>query len=193
MSLRIEAAERMAEFAREGRLIQNAWHGERNGRELACLLGAIGPGVFDPSDCPAEVMPAWLAHLLLTLFDGVRSERSVEFGLRFAEALRAKPVGDAVRDLWLARVVEFARDVAADAEAYAAAAADAEAYAAADAAEAARAARAADAAADAARAADAAADAAEYAAYAKAAYAAANARANAFGTMFNWLIEEMEP
>ena len=117
MNARIEAAEQMTAFARDGRLIQNAWHGEREGRELACLLGAIGPEVKSPEDCPASVMPAWLAHLLPTLFDGVRPERAADFGLRFAAALRVKPVADAVRDRWLVRVVEFARAAAADADA----------------------------------------------------------------------------
>ena len=63
MNARTEAADRIAAFAREGRLVQDAWHDEQDGRELACLLGAIGPEVKSPEDCPASVMPAWLAHL----------------------------------------------------------------------------------------------------------------------------------
>ena len=181
MNERIEAADRMALFASEGRLIQRGWHEARNGRELACLLGAIGPDVASPSHCPASVMPAWLAHLLLTLFDGVRPDQAADFGLRFAEALRAKPVDDAVRDRWLVRVVEFAREAhaaARDAEAAAHEAAwDAEAaayvaeWAAAYVAEWA-----------------AAADAAEAAAVA----AARAARKAAYETMFAWLVEEMQ-
>jgi hypothetical protein len=201
MTPRIEAAERMALFAREGRLIQGEWQSDHDGHELACLLGAISSDVTSPDDCPANVMPAWLAHLLPLLFDNVRGERAVEFGLRFAQALRAGPVDDSVRDRWLVRVVEFAEGAAAAAAA--AAAADAAADADADAEAAAAAARefAEGAAAEAAAAAEAeaeavaaayAADAAANAAAVAARAEAWNARANAFGTMFNWLIEEMK-
>ena len=105
---RNEAADRIALFASEGRLIQSQWHSERDGRELACLLGAIGPDVNAPDDCPAEVMPAWLAHLLPTLFDGVRPERAMEYGTRFADALRTGRTGDDVKRAFLVGAVEQA-------------------------------------------------------------------------------------
>ena len=172
---RTEAADRIADFAREGRLVQNAWHDERDGRELACLLGAIGPEVRSPEDCPASAMPAWLAHLLPRLFDGVRETEAADFGSRFAAALRAKPVDDAVRDRWLARVVAYARAAAADAAVWAVAE------------------EAAEEAADAAYAAYAVTYAAANAkAYAAARAAARAARTKAYETMFNWLLEEME-
>jgi hypothetical protein len=51
----------------EGRLIRDDWTGiDAQGRETACLLAALSPEVGkaqDPSVCPADVMPQWLAHL----------------------------------------------------------------------------------------------------------------------------------
>jgi len=51
----------------ENRLIRKAWTGrDATGRETACLLAAMSPAVAGSKNiasCPAEVMPAWLAHL----------------------------------------------------------------------------------------------------------------------------------
>lgn len=53
-------------------LVQGKWHGRGNdGRELACLLGAMGPNVNKPSDCNGDLMPMWLAELTTVLFDGI--------------------------------------------------------------------------------------------------------------------------
>ena len=185
MNERIEAADRMAAFAGEGRLIQRGWHDARDGRELACLLGAIGPDVTSPRHCPADVMPSWMAHLLTVLFDNVRPDQAADFGARFAAALRAKPVDDAVRDRWLVRVVEFAREADAAYEAHAAV------EAVADPAWEAEAAYVAEWTAANAAWAHAAADAA-VAAYVAEWAADAEARTAAYETMFAWLIEEME-
>jgi hypothetical protein len=184
---REDAALRMMEFANEGRLIQNHWHEAReDGRELACLLGAIHPDVTGPSDCPASVMPNWMAELLLTLFDGVSMDKATNYGRRFSEALRVGNTDDSVLRKFLIATVEFA--VTADALANANANAHTATHAGA---------RAADAAADAAYAAAHAA--AAYAAYAaaadhaaRAAYAAgAAAHATACEHMFDALINAM--
>jgi hypothetical protein len=103
------ACDRMEEFASEGRLIQSAWHSvEADGRHLACLLGAIDDGIYAPSDCPASVMPLWLANLLPTLFDGVTEVRALEYGTRFAKALRIGNTDDHVMRRFLIVCVESA-------------------------------------------------------------------------------------
>lgn len=58
--------ERLNQFIEEGRLIRDAWTGEKDGRETACLLAALSPEVAKKetaSACPAELMPAWFAEL----------------------------------------------------------------------------------------------------------------------------------
>ena len=49
----------------ENRIIRSEWRGyDAQGRETACLLAAMSPAVVDDaSQCPADVMPPWLAHL----------------------------------------------------------------------------------------------------------------------------------
>jgi hypothetical protein len=184
MNLRNDACDRIALFAREGRLIQHGWHRTADdGRELACLLGAVGSGVTSPEACPADVMPVWLAHLLPTLFDGLPAERTADLGLRFAAALRSGRADDDVRSRWRARAEADARASACAAAPASAAWASASATWAAWAAEAAETAAwvaAAEAAADARAAARAARD------------AAAAARSACYARLFEALIEEME-
>jgi hypothetical protein len=49
----------------ENRVIRRAWRGhDAQGRETACLLAAMSPAVVNSAaQCPADVMPAWLAYL----------------------------------------------------------------------------------------------------------------------------------
>ena len=58
--------ERLHTLIKENRVIRNAWVGtDEQGRETACLLAALSPEVAEQetaSACPAELMPAWLAH-----------------------------------------------------------------------------------------------------------------------------------
>jgi hypothetical protein len=119
------AGERLLQFAREGRLVQSAWHDEQGGREIACLLGAAA-GIDDAGQCPASLMPAWVAHALPALFDGLTKAHAQTFAIRWGEAMvRDEWVRidwDAVRTQWLAFVVAQAKDAAAAAAAYAAAA-----------------------------------------------------------------------
>ncbi len=186
------ACDRITLFATERRLRQRVWHGTANdGRELACLLGAINPAVNKPRDCPASVMPAWMAKLVMTLFDGVAADKATPLGLRFAEALRTGSTDDSVRDRWLAITVQDAQGSAEKAAAAATAAAWAAATAAEEAAAASWAARAATAAAWAAEAAAEAAEAAATAAEAAAEAAAAAAVTACYERLFVGLIEEM--
>jgi hypothetical protein len=202
------ACDRIELFAREGRLTGGAWHSARDGREIACVYGAIDPSVNSVDDCLASLGPRWLHELVISLFDGLADDatRNV-YGLRYAQALRKTAQWSSER--WEAARVEFlclaidqalksAKAVAETADYWLAidaacqqvkqalrgdgdlTAAYAAARAAADAADAA------DAAADAA---DAAADAADAAAYAasraatRAAYAAADAARSATNTI----------
>jgi hypothetical protein len=107
------ACDRIETFASEGRLIQSKWHSvKKDGRQLACLLGAIDDGIKGTIDCPASVMPPWLANLLPTIFDGVAEARASEYGMRFAKALRIGSTDDHVMRKFLIVCVESAVDCA---------------------------------------------------------------------------------
>jgi hypothetical protein len=81
----IDASRRLLAFAAEDRLIQGSWHTERDGRQLACALGAMGNGVKidSPEKCPSSVMPAWLAYLVVGLFDGQKRDAAIGWATRF--------------------------------------------------------------------------------------------------------------
>ena len=64
-----EASARLLSFLHDGRLIQGAWHKESGGRELACMIGALDPSINSAEQCPSSVMPQWLAHCTVELFD----------------------------------------------------------------------------------------------------------------------------
>jgi hypothetical protein len=184
------------------------WHDKRDGREIACLLGAAAR-IDDADQCPASLMPAWVAMALPSLFDGQTQAHAIAFARRWGEAM-VRPEWrridwDAVRTQWLAFVVQQAKDAAADASADAAAAATAAdaADAAADAdarsaayaaAHAAAYAAAASASAGSARSAAYAAADADYAAYAAyaAAYAARDARNAQGSALMNAIEKSME-
>lgn len=65
---------RLRQYINEDRIILGAWTSEKEGRHYACLLAALVPEcgeAMSPNACPAEVMPAWLAHLTPDLNDYV--------------------------------------------------------------------------------------------------------------------------
>lgn len=105
---RAEAADRLLEFAQGGRLIQNYWRRTEDGRELACLLAAIGPDLKTPYYCPAAVMPFWMANALMSLSDGVAADKITPLAIRFAEALRVRPVDKGLKRRWFIRAIEYA-------------------------------------------------------------------------------------
>jgi hypothetical protein len=73
---------------REGRLIRNAW---TEGHDRACLLAALSPeagAAESASACPAEVMPAWLAHLTPWLDDAPSAEAWPSIVARYAALAR---------------------------------------------------------------------------------------------------------
>ena len=73
----------------EGRITHNEWTGtDRQGREVACLLAALSPeaGEHKCADaCPAEVMPAWLAHLTPWMDDNVSARYRPTLLRRYAD------------------------------------------------------------------------------------------------------------
>ena len=70
-----------------GGLTQASWHTERDGRQLACALGVLGDEVKSPSDCPAQIMPRWLAQMVPNFFDGQKQDDAFAWGLKFTAAL----------------------------------------------------------------------------------------------------------
>ena len=49
-----------------GTLVQGKWHDRSDdGREIACLLGSMHPDVQKPADCNGDLMPMWLAALIV--------------------------------------------------------------------------------------------------------------------------------
>jgi len=82
-----EAAERYNAFLASDALIQNGWHDEQDGRQLACALGVLGEEVEGAKDCPATVMPRWLAQMVPGFFDCQRFEDAKDWGRRFYEQL----------------------------------------------------------------------------------------------------------
>ena len=68
-------------------LTQGAWHTERDGRQLACALGVLGEEVDDPSKCPAQIMPRWLAQMVPTFFDRQKAGDAFAWGLAFTAEL----------------------------------------------------------------------------------------------------------
>jgi hypothetical protein len=79
-----EASANILRFAEEGRLVQSEWHGQDDdGREIACLLGAIHPSVTTAAECNGKLMPMWLAELTPPLFDGIPAAEIVPIAGRY--------------------------------------------------------------------------------------------------------------
>jgi hypothetical protein len=61
----------------QGLIRPGAWSTDERGRHFVCLLSAISPEVEaeeSASACPADVMPAWLAHLIVSAYDGASND-----------------------------------------------------------------------------------------------------------------------
>lgn len=68
-------AARLQRFIDEGRLVREEWG---DGRETACLLAAMAPGVTElgvVAGCPARLMPLWFANLTIDIDDNGTEER----------------------------------------------------------------------------------------------------------------------
>ena len=104
-----QAFERYQAFLNGGQLVQAKWHDTASdGRQLACGLGVLGDDVLSPQDCPAQVMPRWLAQTFPWLFDNQEPADAFAWGLNFyAELKRLNGVVpfSVVHD-WQANVVQ---------------------------------------------------------------------------------------
>jgi hypothetical protein len=71
---RIDMAEKAVA---EGRIIQGKWsRKDVQGRHLVCALAAFGDGdINNTGDCPADLMPRWLAEIVPTIDDGLALDR----------------------------------------------------------------------------------------------------------------------
>jgi hypothetical protein len=80
--------ERLDTIRSEGRLVRQTWTGtDGAGRDTACLLAALSPeagAAGQASACPADVMPAWLAHLTPWVDDAGTAEHWPEVVSRYA-------------------------------------------------------------------------------------------------------------
>lgn len=109
-----EAATRIKTFAHEGRLVVGQWHNiDKQGREVACLLGAIHLGINSVDACPADLMPRWMAELTVVLFDKAGRVANAEISKRYAAALRvwgglSKADWAAIKKRHLIRCIETA-------------------------------------------------------------------------------------
>ncbi|MGE3712225.1 MAG: hypothetical protein AB7G35_21470 [Hyphomicrobiaceae bacterium] len=83
-----EAFERYQRAFEAQALIQGNWRKEQDGRQLACALGVIGDEVTSPNDCPAAVMPRWLARMVPWFFDRQKAADAYDWGLRFYAELK---------------------------------------------------------------------------------------------------------
>ena len=82
---REERFARFQQFFDEGRIIRGAWHKkDAEGREIACLLGAFGEDIHSSSDCPADVMPNWLAKITPNIDDMTSNLAWTEIIRRYA-------------------------------------------------------------------------------------------------------------
>ncbi len=85
-------ADRLNQFINEGRLLRWEWVGkDAEGRETACLLAAMSPEVGEsrsPDNCPASIMPAWLAHLTPWIDDNCSVEKWPETIRKYADLAR---------------------------------------------------------------------------------------------------------
>jgi hypothetical protein len=79
-----EAYQRYTEYLHDKRLIQSKWHDiTDDGRALACGLGVLGENVSSPQDCPATIMPKWLAQMVPWFFDNQDAKQAKSWGLEF--------------------------------------------------------------------------------------------------------------
>lgn len=80
-----QAAANILLFVDEDRLVRHAWNEEREGRQVACLLGSMHAGIEDADSCPGKIMPSWLALTIPSNFDALDNTRINPVARTFAE------------------------------------------------------------------------------------------------------------
>ena len=86
-----EAVQNLRKAIREESLIQGEWSSEDHGRHLGCLLHQLGNGldIRNHKDCPASVMPEWMAEFVPGAFDGVSADAVYTVAEDFAATLES--------------------------------------------------------------------------------------------------------
>jgi hypothetical protein len=84
-----EAFERYRAAYKSGLLIQGKWRDTAaDGRFLACGLGVLGDEIKSTGDCPAQVMPQWLARMVPWFFDNQEANDAKLWGFEFYGELK---------------------------------------------------------------------------------------------------------
>ncbi len=83
-----EALDRYEVYRAADALIQKSWHAcSEDGSALACALSVIDPDMNFARQCPAQIMPRWLALLVPWLFDNQAKADALDWGSRFYREL----------------------------------------------------------------------------------------------------------
>ncbi len=109
-----EAAANLLTYINEDRLVKGSWVREQDGRHLGCLLHAAA-GVTSVSECPASLMPRWMAKCTVTLFDALPDDAVKPIAVRYQNLIGRWSVlntaqWDDVLARWLVRLVDQAVD-----------------------------------------------------------------------------------
>ena len=105
--------ERLLALMAENRIIRKAWRGKTpNGRETACLYAALVPGARSTNDCPANLLPQWLADMVPGIDDSGSDSAWPGMVRRFAAVLPWRLDATADRRV-LAATMIAALDIAA--------------------------------------------------------------------------------
>ncbi len=98
-----------------GTLLRNAWG---DGQKTACLYSALVPGAKGTDNCPADIMPQWLANVTPGLDDNISnagwSNRMRRYGVLSSQWHVISPERwEYIRRQWSADCIERAVEIAA--------------------------------------------------------------------------------
>lgn len=107
---------KILEHLNNGTLLRGAWG---DGRETACLYSALVPAATSSKNCPADVMPQWLADVTPDLDDCISEDGWEDRVRRFGYAsVRWSVLSDNqwefIRRQWTADCIELAREYASE-------------------------------------------------------------------------------
>lgn len=122
MTLQTMTRQHRIELARSylaaGAISQGHWRRQdEQGRELVCVLAAFGKDINGTEDCPAALMPRWLARLVPAMVDGLPSHQLQRFASGLIDRAGRWPVldgaaWDRVHAGLMMEIVWYATDVA---------------------------------------------------------------------------------